>query len=203
MKLYHTPTSPFVRKVMVAAHELALIDRIETIFLRPSPLKADPELARTNPLSKIPALVLDDGTVLYDSSVICEALEEMASGRRIIPEKGPERWRALRVQSLCDGILEAAIQVFYEGQHRPKEMRWEPWCAGQSEKARLGLDALEADVASFGAAADIGQITAGSMLGWLVFRGVLGDVLAERPKLSRWYETFSSRPSMQATAPHA
>jgi len=203
MKLYYTPTSPFVRKVLVSAHELGLVGRIETVFLRPSPLKADPELARSNPLSKIPALVLDDGTVLYDSAVICEALESWADGRRVIPEAGSERWRALRVQALADGIIEAGVAVFYERQHRPKEQQWEPWCAGQTEKARLGLDALDAEARSFASAADIGQIAAGCAVGWLLFREIFGDVLGSRPSLARWYEAFSARPSMRATVPHA
>src|SRR5580765_5387118 len=106
MKLYATNTSAFVRKVLVAAHELGLADRIEPVTLRPSPLKADPELSRKNPLNKIPALVLDDGTALYDSAVICEYLDSLALGSapRLVPASGPARFRVLRLQALADGV---------------------------------------------------------------------------------------------------
>lgn len=204
MRLYHTPTSPFVRKVLVVAHELALASKIETVFLRPSPLKADETLSKDNPLSKIPALILDDGTSIYDSAVICEYLDTLHAGAKIIPPNGPARWRALRTQALCDGILESGIQVFYERTMRPKEMQWEPWLDGQTQKAMQGLDALEREVASFdGAHVDIGQVCAGTMLGWLEFRKPFADVRAGRPKLFAWYDVFARRPSMTATAPHA
>ncbi|MEZ4451534.1 MAG: glutathione S-transferase [Nannocystaceae bacterium] len=203
MQLYFTPTSPYVRKVLVAAHELGLRDRIETTFLRPVPMTADPTLSALNPLSKIPALVTDEGA-LYDSAVICEyldALEPRAGGPRLIPPVGPDRWRTLRVQALCDGILEAAILVFYETSTRPAEHHWAPWLDGQRTKAIQGLDALEREAASFGEAVDLGQISAAVTFGWLEFRGFLGDPRAARPTLSAWFDRFRQRPSMQATEP--
>ena len=203
MKLYHTPTSPFVRKVLVAAHELALQGRIETTFLRPFPTKADPQLSRDNPLSKIPALLLEDGTAIYDSPVICEYLDTLHSGRKLVPSEGKERWRVLRLQALCDGILDAAILVFYETTARPKEQHWAPWLDGQREKARQGLDALEREAQAFGDDVDLGQVSAGVTLGWLEFRGAMGDVRPGRPRLFSWYERFAMRPSMKATEPHS
>lgn len=213
MKLYYTPTSPFVRKVMVCAHELGLADRIETTFLRPTPVKPDEVLSKENPLSKIPTLVLDDGSTLYDSAVICEYLDSIAQGGgKLIPASGGERFRVLRVHALCDGILEAAIQVFYEKQHRPKELQWEPWITGQAEKANQGLDALEHEVERFPSAADLGQVAAAVTIGWLEFRNVLGDLRGcgsttttsrTRTRLFAWYDAFRARPSMKATEPHA
>lgn len=203
MKLYHTPTSPFVRKVMIAAHELGLAGRIETVHLRPSPLMPDPELSRTNPLSKIPALVLDDGEVLYDSRVICEYLDTLHEGRRLVPEAGPARWRTLRLQALCDGILDAGILVFYERLQRPGELHWESWIEGQTRKVHQGLDALEREVGALAGPVDLAQCAAGAALGWLEFRGAVGDIRAGRPGLTAWYEAFSQRPSMQATWPRA
>lgn len=194
MKLFYTETSPFVRKVLVAAHELGV--QLTTEFLRPSPLQTDATLSRHNPLSKIPTLVLDDGTTLYDSVVICDYLDEAG---RLAPGRGPERWRVLRVQALCDGILEAGISAFYERAHRPAEVQWQPWIAGQLAKVEQGLDALEAEVAGFGDV-DLGQIAAGCAIGWLEFRKVT-DVRAGRPALSAWYEGFLARASMQATLP--
>ena len=203
MKLYFTPTSPFARKVLVAARELGVADRIETTLLRPAPTKADPELSRANPLSKIPALVLDDGSALYDSPVICEYLETLAGGRRLVPAAGAERFRVLRTQALCDGVLEAGVLVFYERAQRPRELHWEAWIAGQAEKARQGLDALEREAERFGAEVDLAQICAGVTLGWLEFRDPIGDVRAGRPALTRWYDAFRERESMKATEPPA
>jgi glutathione S-transferase len=202
VKLYWTASSPFVRKVVVVARELGLIDRIETTFLRPSPTTVDPHLSKDNPLNKIPTLILDDGTPLFDSCVICEYLDSLHGGRKLIPASGEERWRTLRLQALCDGILDSSILAFYENTMRPKELHWSDWISGQSEKARQGLDALERECATFGSEIDLGQICAAVMFGWLEFRKPLGDIRTERPKLTAWYETFRARPSMQATEPH-
>ena len=108
MKLYYTPTSPFVRKVLIAAHEVDLADRIETTLLRPSPMTPSPELSQQNPLSKIPALILDDGRALYDSAVICEYLSSIGA-RPLFPERGDARWRALRVARARWSIVAVAI----------------------------------------------------------------------------------------------
>jgi glutathione S-transferase len=96
MKIFYTPTSPFVRKVLVCAHELGLADRVETVLLRPSPTHADPTLSNENPLNKIPALLRDDGRALYDSPVICEYLDALAGGGKILPRDGDARWDVLR-----------------------------------------------------------------------------------------------------------
>jgi glutathione S-transferase len=203
MKLYYTSTSPYVRKVMVAAHETGLIDRIETIFLRPTPVKADPVLSKDNPLSKIPALLEEGKPALYDSPVICEYLDGLHGNTKLIPAAGPDRWRVLRTQALTDGILEAAILVFYEVTHRPAELHWSAWLDGQREKANQGLDALEHEVAHFGGDVDLAQICAGITIGWLEFRNVLGDIRPKRPKLFAWYDAFRKRPGMVATEPKA
>jgi glutathione S-transferase len=201
MKLYYTTTSAFVRKVMLVAHETHLADRIETITLRPSPTASDATLSRANPLSKIPALLLDDGTALYDSPVICEYLDTLHGGRRLLPPAEAPRWANLKRQALCDGIIEAGILVYYERTQRPKELHWEAWIRGQTQKAQQGLDELERDVAHFEPEVDLGQICAAATLGWLEFRAPIGDIRAGRPQLFRWYDRFRERPSMKATEP--
>jgi len=201
MLLFHTSTSPFVRKVLVAAHELGLADRIETHFLRPSPLEPSAELSQHNPLSKIPTLVLDDGQVLYDSRVICEYLDTLATGRRLVAAEGPARWRTLRQQALCDGMLDAAIVVFYEKANRPASHWYAPWLDGQSAKVLQGLDQMEKEIGELPEEVDLAQVALGAALGWFVHRGVVGDVLASRPQLAAWYARFSERPSMVATRP--
>lgn len=203
MKLFYTPTSPFARKVRVAAHELALHDRVQYTLLRPDPMSADPVLSAVNPLNKIPAMVLESGEALYDSPVICEFLDTLSEARPMTPRSGPERFRVLRTQALCDGILDAGILVFYERTKRPSELHWQPWLRGQVEKASQGLDELERRVGEFGSEVDLAQICAGITLGWLEFRDAVGDIRAGRPRLFEWYESFARRPSMVDTAPYA
>ncbi len=198
MKLYFTETSPFARKVRVVAIELGLEDQIETIHLRPTPTKADAELSRVNPLSKIPVLILDDGLSLYDSPVICEYLD---AEYKLTPARGPDRFSCLRLQALSDGILDAAILVFYERVQRPKELHLDAWLSGQTDKANQGLDLLERDVAQFGSRIDLGQICVAVTLGWLEFRASLGDIRSGRPMLFAWYDAFRNRPAMKATEP--
>jgi glutathione S-transferase len=202
MRLFYSTTSPFVRKVMVAAHETGLASRIQPVQLRPSPLRPDPELSRANPLSKIPALVLDDGTALIDSCVIVEYLDRLHDGKKLIPPEGAQRFRALRRQALADGIIESGVLVFYERTVRPELLRWEEWVSGQLTKVRQGLDALDAEAESFGSDFDIGQIAAAVAIEWLVFRAV-DDPLTGRKRLSSWYARVSERPSLQATVPRA
>jgi glutathione S-transferase len=201
LRLFCTDTSPYVRKVLVAARELGLADRIEKVVLRPSPLEASPALSAHNPLNKIPALVGDDGTALYDSPVICEYLDTLHGGRKLVPESGPLRFEVLRLQALCDGMLEAGVLVYYELATRPKELHWAPWLDGQRQQARQALDALEVEVASFRPEIDLGQICAGVAIAWLEFRRPLGDIRLRRPALFAWYEAFRKRPSMAATEP--
>jgi glutathione S-transferase len=209
MKLYYTPTSPFVRKVLVAAHELGVAGGIETVTLRPTPTKASPELSSVNPLSKIPALVTDDGTTLFDSRVICEYLDTLHDGPKLVPPSGPRRFHVLRTQALADGILDAAILVFYERTQRPENLHWDAWLEGQAEKARQGLDALAGDVRARGGVektdaretVDLAQIAIACTLGWLELRKPLGDVREGRDELFAWYDRFRGRASMKASEP--
>ncbi|MEO6576382.1 MAG: glutathione S-transferase C-terminal domain-containing protein, partial [Polyangiaceae bacterium] len=135
------------------------------------------------------------------SCVICEYLDSLHGGRKLVPPSGDERWRTLKLQALCDGILDSAILAFYEGAMRPKELHWTDWIDGQCEKARQGLESLERECSSFGSDVDLGQICVGVTFGWLEFRKPLGDIRSGHPKLTRWYEAFRERPSMRATEP--
>jgi glutathione S-transferase len=120
MQLYYSATSPYVRKVRVVAIEKGLDGDIELIEAMPWP---DPSLIATqNPLGKVPALVLDDGTALYDSPVICEYLDTLGEGNRLLPPVGPARWRSLRIQALADGIMDAAVSIVLE-RRRSAELR--------------------------------------------------------------------------------
>jgi glutathione S-transferase len=199
MKLRHNSASPFVRKVMVCAHELGLADKIELLNTAVSPVEANATLAGENPLMKIPALVTDDGEVLFDSPVICEYLDSLAGGGKLFPA-GKARWTALRQQALGDGILDALILCRYEIAARPEEKRFAGWTDGQMKKAHQGLAVLEQEDLSD---RTIGTITAGCTLGYLDFRFPNDGWRSRHPKLAEWYKTIEALPSMQATKPPA
>ena len=203
MKLFFNPASPFVRKVRVTARETGQDKNIEEIVAAVSPVKANADLAKANPLVKIPTLVTDDGMALFDSPVICEYLDSLHSGRKLFPPSGPARWSALRLQAVGDGILDAGILCRYEAALRPPELQWADWIAGQKGKWHAGLDLLEQNADALAGEPTIASITAGCALGWLDFRYGGDDWRGGRPRLTRWFEQFSARPSMQATMPSA
>lgn len=198
MRLRHNSASPFVRKVMVCAHELGLTNKIELLDTVVSPVSANATLAGENPLMKIPALVTDDGEVLFDSPVICEYLDSLAGGGKLFPVSGKARWTALRQQALGDGILDALILCRYEVAARPEEKRFSGWTDGQTKKAHQGLAVLEKEDLS---GRTIGTITAGCTLGYLDFRFPNDGWRMRHPKLAEWYKSVGALPSMQATKP--
>ena len=200
MKLRHAAASPFVRKVMVAAHELALAGRIELEPTNVSPILPNETLARDNPLMKVPSFVTDDGLVLFDSPVICEYLDSLAGGGMLFPAAGPERWTALRRQALGDGILDALVLVRYESL-RPEAKRWSGWTDGQTTKAHQGLAAAEQEGLS--GFSTIGHVAIGVMLGYLDFRFPEDGWRRRHSRLAGWYEQIAERPAMRLTRPPA
>jgi glutathione S-transferase len=202
MKLYHSPASPYVRKVMVVAQEAGLLDRIEVATVTTTPMAPDAAVAAANPVKKIPALVTDDGMALFDSPVICEYLDSLNTGRKLFPD-GKARWEALCLQAAADGLLDSALLVVYESRFREEAMRNQAWVDGQLSKIDGALDAFEAAAGGFGDRVDIGTISVGCSLGYIDFRLGHRDWRGSRPKLAAWYERFSNRPAMAATKPPA
>jgi len=198
MKLRYSPTSPYVRKVTVFAHETGLHDRIERVPT--APWDPNTDLPKDNPLGKVPALTLEDGTTLYDSPVICEYLDSLHSGAKMIPASGAARWTVLRRTALANGILDAGIARLLETRRAANEQS-KGWIDRQTRVINRGLDALEGEIAEFGDKVDIAAIATGCMIGWVLFRFGTDNLLASRPKLKAWYEKVSARPSMQATVP--
>jgi glutathione S-transferase len=197
MKLRYTPPSPFSRKVLVVAHECGLADRIDKV---PADLEhPEGDLANDNPLGKVPTLVLDDGTRLIESPLICEWLESQGNGK-LIPRDAKSRTAALQLQAFGDGIGEAAINVQRERNRGERaiaatEARWK-------SKFDRTLDLLEREFEPrMGGAANIGHVAIACALGWVDFRMTNMDWRAQRPKLAKWYAEFAQRPSMAATAP--
>lgn len=202
MQLFYSGASPFVRKCLVAAHELGLAGRIELLPANAHPIQRDRTIVARNPLGKVPTLITDDGAVLYDSRVICEYLDTLGNGR-LIPREGPARWDVLVLQSLADGISDAAVLARYETAVRPEAIRWNEWTTGQLDKVTCALDELESRAGKFGERVDLGTIAFGAALGYLDFRFASLAWRATRPQASAWYERFGERPSMVATRPPA
>jgi glutathione S-transferase len=201
MRLRYAPASPFARKVRVVAIERGLDDRIELVSTPLSPIDGSPSLAAENPLMKVPALVTDDGEVLFDSPVICEYLDSLPGRGNLFPPAGPARWRALRQQALADGILDSVILAASENRLRPEDKRWSPWPEGQLRKVHQGLAALEGEDLS--GPLTIGQIAAGCIFGYFDMRYPDDGWRGRHPRLAAWYRDFEARPSMQATKPPA
>jgi len=201
MKLFHSGASPYVRKVMVVAHETGLVDRIERVPASVGPTTVNAEVAAENPLVKVPTLVLADGTSLFDSRVIVEYLDTLHQGRRLFPAEGPARWTALRRQAIADGLLDAALLIRYENNLRPEPQRWKDWTQGQFRKLHQALAALAEE--SLGTEPTIGEITAGCALGYLDFRFPDEDWRKAHPQLATWFAKISERPSFAATLPKA
>ena len=200
LKIYYAAASPFVRKCLVAAAELGLRERIELVSAAAHPINRDKTVVAHNPLGKIPTLIGDDGSVLYDSRVICEYLNGLGDGH-LVPRDGTARFRVLVEQSLADGVMDAAVLTRYETFARPEPLRWKEWVTGQLEKVNSGLDLLEARAAAFGDRIDLGTIAFGCALGYLDFRFASLGWRDIRPKSAAWFERFGARPSMAATRP--
>ena len=200
MKLRFSPTSPYVRKVMVSAIELELNGQIERLIT--DPWNPDSDLPTHNPLGKVPALILDDGRVLYDSPVICEYLDQLGGEPRLFPSGGDARWRALRLQALADGMLDASVSRLLEGRREDAE-RSESWLSRQRVATGRVLDYLETQVVTWGDGNTIGQISVACALGYLDFRFDTDHWLQGRDRLAAWYADFAQRNSMQQTVPVA
>jgi glutathione S-transferase len=202
VKIFYSAASPFVRKCVVTALELGLSERIERLSCAANPIEPDRSIVVHNPLGKVPTLITDDGTVLFDSRVICEYLNDLAGGD-LLPRPGPARWRTLVEQSLADGIADAAVLARYETTLRPEGLRWSDWLAGQLAKIAAGLVDLEARAAAFGDRVDFGTISLGCALGYLDYRFASLAWRDTHPNVAAWFAWFGGRDSMVATRPPA
>lgn len=201
MKLYYSPTSPYVRKVTVLALETGLDARIERIPAATTPVDQNPAVTQANPVGKVPTLVTDDGLHLFDSRVICEYLDSLHAGPKFFPASGPARWAALRQQALADGMLDAALLVRYEGFLRPEDKRWAAWSDGQMKKVLGALAEIESLAPSLGDRIDIGTVAIACALGYLDFRYSHLNWRGDCPQAAAWAARIFSRPSLQATVP--
>lgn len=197
MKLRYSPSSPFVRKVVVAAMETGLDPRIERVPT--NPMKREDRQGSPNPLGKVPCLETDDGLVLYDSPVIIEYLDSLHGGQKLIPASGDARWTALRRQALGDGIIENTVLAFIETLRKP-ERRSEAWIAHNKAAAMRAVDALEQEADTLAGPVDVGRLTLAVALDFIDQHNPDSDWRSTHPRLGAWFDSFKLRPSLQATA---
>jgi glutathione S-transferase len=197
MKLHWSPRSPFVRKVMIAAHETGLVDRLTCVRTVVAMTEPNTNLLSDNPLSKIPTLVLDDGSPLYDSLVICEYFDAMHDGPKLFPTDPKARWTALRRHALGNGLLD--MLILWRGE-RERQQPSQPHLDGFAVKYKATLKALEKESPEIGATPfGIGHIAIGCALSYADFRFADLNWRAGHPQTAAWHASFLQRPSARAT----
>jgi glutathione S-transferase len=196
MKLAYSPNSPYVRKCVVLAIQRGIEKQMELWTVGTT----DPALLKVNPLSKVPTLVLDDGTALYDSPVICEYLDSVGDGPKMFPPVGPARWKALRQEALGDGILDAT-QPRRREIALPQDEGRQSYIALQQGKVKAALAVLEAEADRLGMLTTIGEITIACALGYMDFRYPNEPWRPGHPKLEAWYAKVAAMPAMTRTVP--
>jgi len=198
MEIKYSPLSPFVRKVMVVAHEVGVVDRIRRT---PVNVRDEPQsIVPFNPLGKIPALVLDDGSVIYDSPVICEYLDTTFGGERLIPRDAPRRWQVLTRCALADGMADAAILVRVE-RLRTAERQSETFIAAQMGKVVAALDHLDGNIPAPEKPFDLSDIGVVCALDYMALRVPELAGYPSWPKLAAYATRLSGRESFRATMP--
>ena len=197
MKLYTSPTTPFGRKILVLLREYDLLGRVSVELVSGTPLDAGSMPVVHNPLGKIPVLVLEDGTAIYDSRVISRFLDDHF-GLGIYP-KDPDLWPFLAREAAIDGIIEAAVSMAYEVRLRPENLRFAPWVDGQWAKITRALDMFEAAPPT----GDINMehIALACALAYLDFRHDARGWRAGRPRLAEWQGGMAGRQTMRDTQP--
>ena len=200
MKLLSSPLSPYGRKVKMTLLMKGLMDKVEIAVADTNP-GDNVEINSTNPLGKIPALIVDGNTAIFDSHVICEYLDSLAPSPVLFPKSGPARWNTLVLGSLADGILDAALLLVYEKRFRPEDKWHAGWQQRQQAKIDRAVDQLEKSPPAWGQSPDYGHLTLAAALGYLDFRHE-GKWRATHPKLVAWVDRFAKAvPAFEETRP--
>ena len=195
MKLYYSGTSPYVRKVIACALACGTLEQIARIDTNPH--VSPPDLLADNPLSKVPCLVTQDGLALFDSPVICEYLDAVGGGS-LFPPPGPARWRALKLQAIGDGIMDAAVLRRMD-MGRPAEAARDAAMARGRDAVERALDLLQSDPPANHL--DIGSISVACALGYLDLRFAADAWREGRGKLAQWHAEMAERPEIAGSAP--
>jgi glutathione S-transferase len=201
MKLTFSAASPFARKVRIAAIELGLIDKIEFVPTSVAPAQANDEYMKITPLNKMPVLITDDGSVILDSYVIVEYLDEMAGGGKLIPSSGPDRWKFKSDHSMLQGMLDSMLLCRYENMVRPKELKWQGWADDHWNRAWKGMARFNEKPEVLSRPLDIVQISLACVLGYADFRYADCGWRKAYPNLAAFNERILERPSIKISVP--
>ncbi|RJX33192.1 MAG: glutathione S-transferase [Oxalobacter sp.] len=201
MKLFGTLSSPYVRKVRIVLAE----KKLDYQLILEDLSSPDSKLQEVNPLGKVPCLVMDDGTAIYDSSVIVEYLDTLSPVSKLIPPSGRERAEVRRWEALADGVMDAAVLVRLEETRRPAKQQSKEWVEHQMGKVGAGLQAMSKELNAkpfcSGNQYSLADIAVGAALGWLGFRFPQIDWRGEYPNLATLFEKLSARQSFKDTVP--
>lgn len=202
MRLFHSPASPYVRKVDVLLRELGKVDAVAFDGIQTTAFASDTGLVASNPLGKIPALVRTDGITLYDSRVICQYLNDLFSGGMY--PGGTRKWETLTLEATGDGIMDSAVSMAYEVRLRPETEQSQDWIEAQWAKASRAIGGLnDRWISHLSGPVDMGQIAVACALGYVDFRHGVRNWREGNDALAAWFAEFDSRSSMQATRPPA
>jgi glutathione S-transferase len=201
MKLTFSAASPFARKVRIAAIELGLIDKIEFVPTSVAPATANDEYTKITPLKKLPVLILDDGSVILDSYVIVEYLDELAGGGKLIPTSGPDRWKVKSDHSMLQGMLDSMLLCRYERMVRPQGTKWQGWDDDHWNRAWMGMARFNGKPEALSRPLDIAQIALACVLGYADFRYPDCGWRKAYPNLDAFNERMLKRPSVKISVP--
>ncbi len=201
MKLAFSPSSPFARKVRIAAIELGLIDKIEFMPTAVAPGQTNDAYSRITPLKKLPALILDNGDVILDSYVIVEYLDELVGGGKLIPASGPMRWKVKSDHSLLQGVLDSMLLCRYENMVRPQGLQWQAWTDDHWSRAWQGMARFDNQADVLSRPLDIVQIALVCVLGYADFRFADCGWRKAYPNLDAFYARMLTRPSVKISLP--
>lgn len=197
MKLLYQTHSPYARKVLVLAYEKGLVEHMQVIHMETSPTQRNQDVFEVNPLGKVPVLI-DGESVIYDSALICEYMNDKTSEKGQLVGKGDEYWQSKKLEALATGMADAGILARWEIARRPEAKRYQPFLDGQLLKLAESYRYIEENI-TLTSAASIGEIALATTLSWLEYVK-LPSFKDGCPNLAHWYESFSERPSMLNTA---
>jgi glutathione S-transferase len=201
MKLIGSYTSPYVRKVRVVCAE----KKLDYDFELENPWSPDTRVGESNPLGKVPCLVMEDGSAMYDSRVIAEYLDTLTPVCKLLPANSRDRANVKVWEALADGVLDAAVTAYLERTQRPEALRHQPWMDRQLGKVRAGLAVMSTNLGEqpfcMGIHYTLADVAVGCALGWLAFRFPDIDWRTDHPNLARLFDKLSERPSFKDTVP--
>ena len=199
MNLLYSPLSPYVRKVMITAHETGQVDELTLVTESGTPIAPNDVIVAMNPVGKIPALETTDAGVIYDSRVICRYLNARAGAS--LYGSGTQEFVILTREALAEGMIDAALLAAYEWRLRPEEIRFQPWVDGQRDKIIRGFKAWNDKIADLSSDVTADQIALGTCCGYVDVRHADLGWRDVAPTVAEWFDAFNQRPSMQATLP--